>query len=423
MLVFKFGGASVKEAEAVRNVASIIDGFKGQKLFVIVSAMGKTTNKLEELLHAYLNNEPTSPILDEVKSFHHSITDELIDDKNSYFYEVENLLIELECVLDTPPRDDEYDYYYDKIVSYGELLSTRIISHYLNTVGQTCRWMDARNFIITSNEHRKGRVDWNSTSDLIKRRVKPILEKQIVVSQGFIGRSQSNQTVTLGREGSDYSAAIFAYGLDAESVTIWKDVQGFMNADPKRVAATKLIPEMKFKEAIELAYYGASVVHPKTIQPLRRKSIPLYIRSFHDIDAPSTIVSDFEEKSKIETACYIYKENQAHISLSTKDFSFVVEDNLSNIFAILAKYNCQVNMMQNSAISFRFCTNYNAYNFDSMIEELKQQYHVQFDLNMQLLTIYNQQSDELSHELLNGQNVVMEQHSEKVVQYVLEKLN
>jgi aspartate kinase len=421
MLVFKFGGASVKNAEAVRNVASIIDSFKSEKLFVIVSAMGKTTNKLEELLQAHLSGNPTQAILEEIKDFHHGITEELITDQKSYFYEVENLLIELECMLDIAPKDGEYNYYYDKIVSYGELLSTRIISHYLNTIGQQCRWMDARNFIVTSNQHRNGRVEWNSTSELIKRRVKPILNKQVVVSQGFIGRTESNQTVTLGREGSDYSAAIFAYGLDADSVTIWKDVQGFMNADPKRVSNTKLIPKMKFREAIELAYYGASVVHPKTIQPLRRKSIPLYIRSFQDMDAPSTVVSDFEAQTMIETPCYIYKDNQVHISLSTKDFSFVVEDNLSNIFAVLAKYKCQVNVMQNSAISFRFCANYDAYNFEAMLGELSQKYQVKHNLNMQLLTIYNNGSDNGYDDLLGGRNIVMEQHSEKVVQYVLEQ--
>lgn len=409
----------MKDAQAVRNVANIIQSFKGEELLVIVSAMGKTTNKLEELLHAYLKKEDTGKLLDELKDFHHGITDELIGDKESYFYEVENLLIELECLLDSPAKEEDYDYYYDKIVSYGELLSTRIISHYLNTIGQQCRWMDARNFIITSAQHRNGRVDWAATSELIKRRVAPIVGRQVVVSQGFIGRSIANQTVTLGREGSDYSAAIFAYGLEAEAVTIWKDVQGFMNADPKRVSNTKLIPEMNFKEAIELAYYGASVVHPKTIQPLRRKSIPLHIRSFQDMNAPSTTVSDFGDKNMIDTSCYIFKDNQVHVSLSTKDFSFVVEDNLSNIFGVLARYKCQVNVMQNSAISFRFCANYDEHGFDSMISELSEHYNVKFQTDMQLLTIYNQEESNDLTELIGDRKVVMEQHSEKVVQYVL----
>jgi len=419
MLVFKFGGASVKNAEAVRNVASIIKSFQEDKLLVIVSAMGKTTNKLEELLHAYLSQSDTSVLLNEIKDFHHSITDELIGDQKSYFYEVENLLIELECLLDTAPREGEYDFYYDKIVSYGELLSTRIISHYLNTIGQQCRWMDARNFIMTSNQHRNGKVNWPVTADLIKKRVKPIVGRQVVVSQGFIGRSESNQTVTLGREGSDYSAAIFAYGLDAESVTIWKDVQGFMNADPKRVDDTKLIPEMNFKEAIELAYYGASVVHPKTIQPLRRKSIPLHIRSFQDMEAPATQVSDFGSQNMINTSCYIFKDNQVHVSLSTKDFSFVVEDNLSNIFAVLARYKCQVNVMQNSAISFRFCANFDAHGFEPMMEELSQNYKVKYEKDMQLLTVYNSKDAVEYTHLIKNKNIAMEQHSDKVVQFVL----
>lgn len=413
----------MKDAQAVRNVVSIIESFKDDDLFVIVSAMGKTTNKLEELLHAYLQGGDTQSILNEIKDFHHSITDELIGDESSSFYEVENLLIELECVIDTNPRPDSYDFYYDKIVSYGELLSTRIISQYVNTTGTQCRWMDARNFIVTSNQHRNGRVDWASTSDLINKRVKPLLSKQLVVSQGFIGRSLENHTVTLGREGSDYSAAIFAYGLEADSVTIWKDVQGFMNADPKRVNDTKLIPQMTFKEAIELAYYGASVVHPKTIQPLRRKSIPLHIRSFQDMHAASTTVSDFDEQTMIDTPCYIFKDNQINVSLSTKDFSFVVEDNLSNIFAILAKYKCQVNLMQNSAISFKFCANYDEHRFQPMLDELNAAYNVRYEINNQLLTIYNAQGQDsdLVSQLIQGQKVIMEQHSDKVDQFVLEQ--
>ncbi|MFT7591594.1 MAG: aspartate kinase, partial [bacterium] len=344
MLVFKFGGASVKDAKSVRNVANILARYQKEQILVVVSAMGKTTNLMESLVSAYMNKRDFSSILEEVKSFHRTIITELIGANSQQFYEVENLFIELECALDTDMLPSGYDFVYDQLVPYGELISTRIISHFLNENNITNRWLDARNFVVTSSHHRRGRVDWETTQNLISKRAKKLIEKQLTITQGFIGRTSENTSSTLGREGSDYSAAIFAYCLDAESVTIWKDVPGVMNADPKRLKNTSLLPDISFKEAIELAYYGASVIHPKTIQPLLKKAIPLYVRSFLDEHAPGTIVQDHGLQNVVDVPCYIVKDNQVMISLSSKDFAFIVEDNLSHIFSALASSGTQINL-------------------------------------------------------------------------------
>lgn len=290
MRVFKFGGASVKDSEAVKNVASVLQDYGQGPLLVVISAMGKITNKLEELVDAYyFSKDSKKKIFAEIKSFHQQITDSLIKDENDY-YEVDNLLIELECIIEK--RRDEsstYDMEYDKIVPFGELISTKIVSTYLNKFGVKNRWIDARNFVITSSKHRSSSVLWEESVPLIQNSLKPLAERQPIITQGFIGRDINHKNTTLGREGSDYSAAIFAFGLDAESVTIWKDVEGIMNADPKQFAEAQLIPKVSYNEAIELAYYGASVIHPKTIQPLKNKAIPLFVKSFVDPSLPGTV--------------------------------------------------------------------------------------------------------------------------------------
>lgn len=420
MLVFKFGGASVKDAEAVRNVGNILRTYSDRSVLVVISAMGKTTNNMERLVDSYFNQDGKShDIFEEVKSFHENITNELIGETDDQFYEVDNLFVELECMLDTPPEVANYDFYYDQIVSFGELISTRIVSHYLNTRGISTRWLDARNFIMTSDDHRRGRVDWDLTTDLINKRVRSLVSRQIVVTQGFIGRSKNLGTVTLGREGSDYSAAIFAYGLDAESVTIWKDVEGVMNADPKKIKDTTLLKTISFKEAIELAYYGASVIHPKTIQPLRRKGIPLQVRSFVDTDASGTEVNEFEGGKVIKVPCYIFKENQTVISLGSRDFSFIVEDHLSKIFGILAEHKVQISLMQNSAISFKVCATVE----DRVLERLKEAFEEEFEVrvykDLTLKTIFNFDANLKASDYAEGRNVRMEQRTDRVLQLVL----
>ncbi len=421
MQVFKFGGASVKDADAVRNVGNILKMHDGQSILVVISAMGKTTNNLEELATSYVAQDGrTKEIFNDVKKFHDRITNELIGNSMDHFYEVDNLFVELECLLDTPPSEGEYDFYYDQIVAFGELISTRITSHYLNTVGISARWLDSRNFIMTSDDHRRGKVDWEITTDLISKRVKLLASRQIVVTQGFIGRSKNLGTVTLGREGSDYSAAIFAYGLDAESVTIWKDVDGVMNGDPKKIQDTTLLKKISFKEAIELAYYGATVIHPKTIQPLRRKGIPLFVRSFVDTNKEGTEVQAFNGSNVIEVPCYIFKANQVLMSLRTRDFSFIVEDNLSSIFSIFARHNIQISLMQNSAISFRVCATVEDRILKNVVAELEEIFDLKIQKNLELKTIFNFDLEKSANDYASGKKILMEQRTERVLQLVLE---
>lgn len=421
MLVFKFGGASVMDADSVKNVAGILRRYHTDPVLVVVSAMGKNTNLLETLVDCYLKGSDFQPVLDEFKSFHRTIISDLIGGDSQGFYEVENLFVELECALDGDLSNREYDYVYDQIVPYGELVSTRIISQFLNHQGIHNRWLDARNFVITTADHRRARVDWNLTDDLISRRAKKLIEKQLTITQGFIGRTSGNAMTTLGREGSDYTAAIFAYGLNAESVTIWKDVPGVMNADPKRIKHASLLPEISFKEAIELAYYGASVIHPKTIQPLMRKGIPLYVKSFVDIAAKGTCISDRNRKEVIELPCYIFKDNQILLSLSSKDFSFIVEDNLGYIFNALAQCGIQVNLMQNTAISFSICANNDERRLNKFIELVGDHYLLESRKNLQLLTVFNAHKDENLPDLLQSRNQILEHKTGNAMQFVTEE--
>lgn len=420
MLVFKFGGASVKDAEAVKNVGRILGKYQDEQILVVISAMGKTTNLMESVVKAYMAGEDTSQILDELKRFHRNIINDLIGDDSDRFYEVENLFIELECALDTDLASNGYDFVYDQIVPYGELISTRIVSHYLNHHGLLNRWLDARNFVVTSSDHRRARVNWDTTQNLISKRARKLIEKQLTITQGFIGRTQENTTSTLGREGSDYSAAIFAYCLGAQSVTIWKDVPGVMNADPKRLKNPALLPDISFKEAIELAYYGASVIHPKTIQPLMRKKIPLYVRSFVDIDKKGTVVQDHGLHDVVEMPCYIYKEDQVMISLSSKDFAFIVEDNLSHIFSALASSGIQINLMQNTAISFSICVNNDARRISKFLDMIGDAYIVEITESLELLTIFNPSDNINWDEVTDGKTQLLEHRTKNALQLILQ---
>lgn len=420
MLVFKFGGASVKDADAVQNVSRILERYKNDSVLVVISAMGKTTNLMERLVESYMSDIDTTPVLDELKQFHRDIINNLMGDKASSFYEVENLFIELECTLDTDLRKNGYDFVYDQIVPYGELISTRIVSQYLNQNGSTSRWLDARNFVVTSSDHRRGRIDWDTTQNLISKRAKKLIEKQLTITQGFIGRTSENTTSTLGREGSDYTAAIFAYCLDADSVTIWKDVPGVMNADPKRLNETKLLPDISFKEAIELAYYGASVIHPKTIQPLMRKAIPLYVRSFVDESAPGTTVQDHGLNEVIKVPCYIFKDDQIMISLASKDFAFIVEDNLSHIFSALATAGIQINLMQNTAISFAICANNDPRRIAEFKSIIGDDYHMEVTEKLQLLTVFNPIENNGLSDITSGKNKLLEHRTKNALQLILQ---
>lgn len=421
MRVFKFGGASVKDAEAVKNVASVLQEFGQGPLLVVISAMGKTTNKLEELVDAYYYSKDTKKeIFQEIKSFHHQITDALIKDENEY-YQVDNLLIELECIIEK--RRDEsssYDMEYDKIVPFGELISTKIVSTYLNKYGVKNRWIDARNFVITSSKHRSASVLWEESVPFIQNSLRPLAERQPIITQGFIGRDINHKNTTLGREGSDYSAAIFAFGLDAESVTIWKDVEGIMNADPKQFPEAELIPKVSYNEAIELAYYGASVIHPKTIQPLKNKSIPLFVKSFVEPTLSGTEVIENDSRTLNDTQCFIIKNNQSLITIASRDFSFIVEDNLELIFSKFNELGIQLNLMQNSAISFMSCFNANDDKTSALLDELKDKFRVNIQSGYTLLTVFNyNDSNTQLEKIINKREIAIEQKSNSALQLLL----
>ncbi|MFT4877038.1 MAG: aspartate kinase [Bacteroidia bacterium] len=421
MRVFKFGGASVKSADAVKNVSKVLNAHGDGPLVVVISAMGKITNKMEQLVDAYFHNDNTKKqLFDEVKAFHCEITDELLIDEYDY-YEVDNLLIELECIIEKK-RDESspYDTEYDRIVPFGELLSTKIVSIYLNKIGYKNRWIDARNFVITTNKNRAANVLWEESVPLINGSLKPLVEKQTIITQGFIGRGLNHKNTTLGREGSDYTAAIFAYALDAVSVTIWKDVEGIMNADPRKFENAVLIPKLSYNEAIELAYYGASVIHPKTIQPLKNKKIPLYVKSFLDINTPGTEVVENDSRTLNETQCYIVKENQSLITIASKDFSFIVEDNLEIIFNAINTAGIQLNLMQNSAISFMACFNEDAKKAEHLTALLKERFVVGMKSDNTLLTIfnYNETNSEV-RQIIGDRATILEQKSSSALQLLL----
>ncbi|MCC7297626.1 MAG: aspartate kinase [Bacteroidia bacterium] len=419
MKVFKFGGASVKDAASIKNVAGILSQFANEQVLVVVSAMGKMTNLMENLVHAYFyNNNNTSSILAEIRQFHYQILQELDDSSKMQLYnDVDNLLLELECMVENPNNLEDYDFVYDQIVCFGELLSTRIVSNYLVTQQTRNQWIDARNFIITDNCYRDGKIDWAKTEHIIANRLRPVAEKSLVITQGFIGRDSVNATTTLGREGSDYSAAVFAYCLNAESVTIWKDVAGVMNADPRKFPFATLIPELTYNDSIELAYYGASVIHPKTIQPLRAKNIPLFVRSFMDMDAAGTVVSNTAKS--LDVACYIHKAPQVLFELSSRDFNFIVEDTLRGIFAMLAENKMRCGIMQNSAISFSFVTDVS----ETRIAKIKGQFenaglNCKITEGVELLTVYNGVLAQ-TEKLTAGKQIYMQQSTGNTVHFVL----
>ncbi|MCY1515073.1 Lysine-sensitive aspartokinase 3 [compost metagenome] len=394
MQVFKFGGASVKDAAGIKNVAKIIESHGKNQILVVFSAMGKTTNQLETLTRAYLNHhESCHAIFEEIKAYHFAILNELIDDpKNPVFNEVANTFVEIEWLLEEPASDPA-DYLYDQIVSIGEMVSSRIIAAYLNLTGVLAIWTDARNTIQTDNNYKEANVNWAKTTQEIQKHLPAFLEQGIIVTQGFVGSTSENFTSTLGREGSDYSAAIFSACLNAQSLTIWKDVPGVLNADPKWFDETEKIDQLSYHDAIELTYYGATVIHPKTIKPLQNKDIPLYVRSFIHPEGEGTRISNV--KLPLPVPSFIFKINQILISIFPKDFSFIIEENLSDIFSILHRNKVKVNTMLNSAISFSVSVD-ESDKIDALIKDLSENFTVKYNKGLELVTIryYNQQTIE-----------------------------
>jgi aspartate kinase len=384
MKVFKFGGASIKSANAIKNVAKILNSQDLSNCLLVISAMGKMTNAFEKITDAYFNNdqEKLTKSIDFTSKFHLKIINNLFVENHVIHEKITILFGQLVRFL-TQNKSRNYDYLYDQIVSYGELLSTTIVSDYLNEIKIYNNWLDVREIIITDAVFRDAKVNWQETEKRIKMKID---SSKLAIVQGFIGADLNGNTTTLGREGSDFTAGIFAYCLDAESLTIWKDVLGVLNADPKEFKEVQLLEHISYEETIEMAFYGASVIHPKTIKPIQNKKIPLIVRSFKNLNSSGTKVS---EGVTLEPTipCFIVKKNQVLVSISSIDFSFIVEENISDIFKLFHKYQLKVNLIQNSAISFSVCVDNNLNHFDLFYNEIKNMYKVSFVKNVDLFTV------------------------------------
>lgn len=420
MNVFKFGGASVKDAAAVKNAGEILKLHANDQLVVVISAMGKVTNALEKIVDAYVNQTgEAQSLLDALKNYHLQITNELFSDsKHEVHNKLNNYFVEIEWVLEEPPRD--YDFVYDQIVSFGELLSTTIVSAWLNDNGLNNQWLDVRDCLITDNTYREGKIDWATSTGLFQSRINELFtHSNIIITQGFIGSTTENFSTTLGREGSDYTAAIIAHILNAESVTIWKDVPGVLNADPKHFSDAQKLIQLSYQDAIELAYYGASVIHPKTIKPLENKNIPLHVKSFLEPNSKGTVIGkDLETKPLIPS--FIFKSNQVLISIAAKDFSFIAEENLSEIFSDFANAGIKLNSMQNSAISFSVCID-DTPKKESLIEKLRVKYKVKYNSGLQLYTIRHYYPSTIEA-LTVGKEILLEQRSRTTAQLITKDL-
>lgn len=419
MKVFKFGGASVKDAAGVRNVAQVLKHFALDDLLIVVSAMGKTTNALEEVVWAYVDGRDAMPKVDALADLHFGILRDVAPDDGPVQVALEGLFHALRALL-TQPVTLDVDHYYDKIVAFGELWSTTIVSAHLNAVRITNQWVDARTIITTDERHRAANVKWDMLGYNCGKHLPSFEHGPVrIVTQGFIGRTEDGDTTTLGREGSDFSAAIFAYALDAESVTIWKDVPGMFNADPKRFPNTRLLEHISYKEAIELSYFGASVIHPRTLQPLQRKHIPLYVRSFIDLSAPGSVISEATDHDTLIPS-FIVKPNQLLISITPRDLSFIVEENLGAIFSLFAKRNVRIDLMQNSAVAFTVVVDDSPRSRD-LIEALGKEYEVRYNDGCELLTVRHFDEATLM-ELLLGKEVLIEQRSRVTARFVTKSL-
>jgi aspartate kinase len=417
MLVFKFGGASVKDAQGVINLGEVVSSYADNQILVIVSAMGKTTNALERLTNAYVNRtEDVHEVFEEIKDYHYQILHELFGETHPVFDEIANTFVEIDWMIEDEPHDD-YDFIYDQIVSVGELVSTRIVNAWFNHAGITSKWIDVRGYIHTDNTYREGVVDWDKTRTSIQKDIPAFLNNGIVVTQGFLGGTSENFTTTLGREGSDYTASIFAACLCAESVTTWKDVPGILNADPKFFEDTIKFDELSYQEAIEMTYYGASVIHPKTIKPLQNAKIPLLVKSFTHPDAPGTVVKE-TAIYKFEKPVIIVKQNQVLLSISTIDYSFITEMHLSELFGLFAASQVKINMMQTSALSFTACIDLSVGRFDKLLQSLKEAFKVKYNDNLTLVTLRHY-TDESVIELTAGKTVLLKQTNRNTAQIVV----
>ncbi|MGV0922812.1 aspartate kinase [Empedobacter tilapiae] len=410
MKVFKFGGASVKDAAGVRNVANLLQSVGYENTCIIVSAMGKTTNTLEEVVKRYFENDNFEKTINEVKEQHISLATELFDDPTEVSNEISQFFDDIVSFL-RRNKSPNYSYVYDQVVCCGELISTKIISMYLNSIQINNEWLDVRDYIKTDNTYREGKVNWVSTEESISK----LPQSGLFITQGFLGSDNNFFTTTLGREGSDYSAAIFAYCLNADSMTIWKDVPGVLNADPRYFDNAELLNHISYEEAIELAYYGASVIHPKTLQPLQQKEIPFFVKSFLNPKEAGTEVAKGQPLDP-KVPCFILKREQHLIRLSSKDFSFITEDKLSGIFNKLYDYQIKVNLMQNSAISLSLCLEDKYDNLDKFIIDMNEEFKVQEENNVLLYTIRH--FDANSDKVVTKENELLRQTVRETLQIV-----
>ncbi len=420
MLVFKFGGASVKSAAAVKNIVEILQRYQKEQIVVVVSAMGKTTNAIERIIDHYVagRSEALKKEFGDLKSYHLEVIHGLFENKGEKVYaEVEELFGNMADRLAKKPTLN-YDFDYDQLICYGELLSTTIIGHFLNSAKVPTRWIDIRRSLKTDNTWREARVDWELSNQLVNENF-AFNGEDILITQGFLGSTINDQTTSLGREGSDYTAAILAYMLKADSVTIWKDVPGVLNADPKYFDDTILLEKLSYLDAIELAYFGTSVIHPKTIKPLQNKNIDLHVKSFVDPDAPGTLVGNLSYDKL--TPSFIFKMDQVLIRTSPLDFSFINENNLEEIFGIFSKHGLRINLMQNSAISFKMIVNNDKRKLRLVIDELEEKFKVAYQTGLELVTIRYFDQSTIDRVMINKE-LIMEQRGVQNIELLIRDL-
>ena len=415
MKIFKFGGASVKDADAVVNVTNILNQFAGQKIVVVISAMGKSTNALESIFKAYMAKQDYQPVLEALKDFHLSVIGQLFSDKNHSVYQLFNETItQLETILEKEPIENA-NYQYDQIVSFGELLSTKIISHYAHDNGVKNRWINAKSIIRTDNKYREANIDWvNTNQQIISRVSQKHQEADVIITQGFIGATPERLTTTLGREGSDFTAAIIGAALDAESVTVWKDVPGILTGDPKIFKNAELMDKLSYNEAIEMTYYGAKVLHPKTIKPLENKGIPLHVKSFVEPSQNGTVIEKLNQEINYKPITILEKD-QIQIKVRTKDLSFISEKNLSDIYRTCAQNQLRINLMQHSAVSLTLVCDDKPYKTKKVLACLDELFDMSLRPNVELLTIRHYDY-EIIYQLCKDKKVLMESKSQNTYQ-------
>lgn len=417
MNIFKFGGASVNSADGVRNFVKIVQSYR-EEMVIVLSAMGKSTNSLEEIVDAFVSKKDgIESKVNSLRSYHADIVNELFPKKDDIVYSKVEVLFEQLCAYLQKTPSLTYEFDYDQIVCFGELISTTIVSEYLRLSGTPNKWVDIRNCLKTDDSYKEGRVDWELSQKLVTQTF-GFNNTFVYITQGFLGGTSTNQTTTLGREGSDYTAAILSYILDVDKLAIWKDVPGIMNADPKWLTDARKLERISYQEAIELAFYGAKVIHPKTIQPIKKKKIPLQVRSFLDLNESGTLISTASKKQDQLIPVYIRKQDQVLISIRPSDFSFILEENLSSLFSIFAKHRVKVNLIQNSAISFSVCVDNSERRLKNLIEEISGNFEVKYNEDLELITIRHHNSEAVEA-MTTGRQILLEQRSRDTAQFVL----